>query len=348
MFRAAVAVAVALATVISPTVTQADVYFGSLHGHTQYSDGQGTPAQAFAWGRQYFDFFAVTDHGEMLTSAEWKEIGRQADRANRNGRFVALRGFEYSNPLQGHACVWDTSSYTSAFLQPTLDGFYRWLDRAGGLASFNHPGDPAGAFRFFALSSNVVDNMVAIETGNGSDPNLAQSPSTQFWSWYLYALDQGWKVAPVFEQDNHSLGLPTPGRTAVHADALSREALLAALRARRVYSTDDPDLRVDFSAKLAGDAVGVPMGSTLPAGDVIFDVQVADRDEPILRLELVTSGGALVDAIDLTDGSNTASWAPTATVTPGQWVVLRVVTQELHGDWGGQDNVAFTAPIWFQ
>ncbi len=347
MVRAAAA-AVALAAMMSPTVTIGGVYFGSLHGHTQYSDGQGTPAQVFAWGRLYFDFFAVTDPGELLTSTEWKDLGRQADRANRDGTFVALRGFEYSHPVQGHACVWNTSSYTSAFLQPTLVGFYRWLDRAGGLASFNHPGDPVGTFGLLALSGNVLDNFVAIETGNGSDPNLAQSPSTQYWPWYLYALDQGWNVAPVFAQDNHSLGVPSPGRTAIHADALTRRALLAALGAHRVYSTDDPDLVVDFSARRAGDAVGVPMGSTLPAGDVTFEVQVEDRDEPILRLELVTSGGEVLDDVDLTDGSNTASWAPTATVTPGRWVVLRVVTRELHGDWGGQDNVAFTAPIWFQ
>ena len=39
------------------------IFFGDLHSHTYYSDGQGSPAEAFLQARQYgADFLAITDH----------------------------------------------------------------------------------------------------------------------------------------------------------------------------------------------------------------------------------------------------------------------------------------------
>lgn len=38
------------------------IFFGNLHSHTSYSDGKGTPEQAFTHATDYGDFLAVTDH----------------------------------------------------------------------------------------------------------------------------------------------------------------------------------------------------------------------------------------------------------------------------------------------
>jgi hypothetical protein len=49
-----------------------NLYFGDLHSHTEYSDGEGTPDQAFeaaiAGGA---DFMAITDHHYLLLDWEW-------------------------------------------------------------------------------------------------------------------------------------------------------------------------------------------------------------------------------------------------------------------------------------
>ena len=59
-------------------------FFGNLHSHTSYSDGEGTPGETFAWARDTagYDFYAVTDHAEQLTEAEWLDTGTQADAYN--------------------------------------------------------------------------------------------------------------------------------------------------------------------------------------------------------------------------------------------------------------------------
>ena len=82
-------------------------YFGSLHGHSSYSDGTGTPVEVFAWARDTigFDFYALTDHGERLTQAEWEDSGQQADLADQDGSFTALRGFEWTSGTYGHLCA---------------------------------------------------------------------------------------------------------------------------------------------------------------------------------------------------------------------------------------------------
>jgi len=95
------------------------VYFGSLHSHTSYSDGSGTPAEAFAYARDVgkLDFMAVTEHNHAGAEAGAKErrdglmIATQpnlyngsdqasllsaARSATVDGKFVALIGQEYS------------------------------------------------------------------------------------------------------------------------------------------------------------------------------------------------------------------------------------------------------------
>lgn len=41
----------------------ADVHFGNLHAHTSYSDGSGTPAEAYRMACDAgLDFYAITEH----------------------------------------------------------------------------------------------------------------------------------------------------------------------------------------------------------------------------------------------------------------------------------------------
>jgi hypothetical protein len=48
----------------STALSRGNIFFGSLHSHTSYSDGMGTPADAFTRARDVgkMDFLAVTEH----------------------------------------------------------------------------------------------------------------------------------------------------------------------------------------------------------------------------------------------------------------------------------------------
>jgi hypothetical protein len=70
-------------------------YYGDLHSHTSYSDGQATPLVAFETARANgMDFFGITDHAFMLDDNEWADIKAQAQAASVIDEFVAFGGFE--------------------------------------------------------------------------------------------------------------------------------------------------------------------------------------------------------------------------------------------------------------
>src|SRR5688572_4530501 len=92
-----------------------------LHNHTLMSDGDGDPPLAYASMRSAgLDVAALTDHATLsdnvlgdvlagllppeykqvagLTPGDFARTGRLADAANRDGRFTAIRGFEWSEP----------------------------------------------------------------------------------------------------------------------------------------------------------------------------------------------------------------------------------------------------------
>ncbi len=319
------------------------LYFGNLHSHTGNSDGQGTPAEAFAWAKDTakFDFYAVTDHSEYLDSTKWNDTGAQADRFNQDGRFVALRGFEYSHPYGGHVCVWNTSSYTNAILSPSISLFYAWLAQNNGIAQFNHPGREPGIFNKLAYDKSVAGNMSAIEVGNKGDSINGNA----YYPYYPQALDKGWRVGPSSNQDNHTLNANSH-RTVLASPELTRAGLLESLNQRRFYSTDDPNIKVLFKCG------GNWMGSTaqLDPGNTAFSVLVSD-DEPIAKLELIGGAGQVVQEkdFDVNQASEQVTWNPTIDLQSPGYYFLKITERDIHDDEGAGTSgtqMAVTAPIW--
>ncbi len=131
------------------------LFYGDLHNHTSYSDGTGRPEQALRQMRERgLHFAAITDHGEFLDRGtamhdghKWAAIAQQVAALTADD-FLAMRGFEWSSPRQGHSNVWCSAAYTGyhATGDQSMQAFYDWLRRAQPmagaqvLASFNHPG----------------------------------------------------------------------------------------------------------------------------------------------------------------------------------------------------------------
>ncbi len=314
-----------------------NIYFGNFHSHTGYSDGTNTPAEAFAWARDEigFDFFAVTDHGCLLDQSEWDDTGEQADAYTQEGVFVALRGFEYTNNTSGHINVFLTDDFVSAFRNPFLLFFYFWLDATSGFAQFNHPGREPTVFDGMQYQDRVGDNIVLIETANKTVTNTRGS----YLDYYARCLDKGWRVAPASGQDNHELKA-TNIRTAYLGERLSRDALVDAMRNRRIYSSDDPNMEIVFKH---GDAF---MGSVVrPTGLFTrFTVRVKD-DEPIQQLQLITNSGKVADEISYTEETTEVDWRPWVYLFGRDYFFLKVIgVNQL--DEGDDLQTAVTAPIW--
>jgi hypothetical protein len=195
------------------------IYYGNFHSHSKVSNAEGTPEEVLAWARDVagFDFYVMTDHAEQIWPNEWKEMKVRTDEFNEDGVFVAMRGFEWSHSMFGHVCVYNTDKYTSATFSPLLFMFYYWLDRNDALAQFNHPGREELVFRNLMYVKRVADNFVAMETGNKDVGNNDHT----YLNMYPNALDEGWRVAPTSNQDNHKMRTNSH-RTAAVMDNLSR------------------------------------------------------------------------------------------------------------------------------
>ena len=114
-----------------PVIGGYNVYFGSLHNHSNVSDGSGTPAAAFNYARNtaHLDFFGLSDHSTYLNSAQWAEIRNQADATNQDGVFTTFYGFEWSSKAgYGHVTVFNTVDFcTATGLTLTLQDMLSWL-----------------------------------------------------------------------------------------------------------------------------------------------------------------------------------------------------------------------------
>jgi len=264
------------------------------------------------------------------TPDEWSDTLQQAAKATVPGQFVALRGFEWTGhrtDALGHVNVIGSVDYTGAYafvsayaqdMSASLGGLYAWVrehstavDGGPVVCQFNHPdsyasgGVPFGGFRvvpeaepFFAL----------IEIGNGYDLGVPlvsldmrySGPGTNE-KWYVKALDEGWHVAPTINEDNHTglYGKQTRHRTGIWVTELTLNGVLDALRARRVFATEDAALSGMLLAVVngTGGPATYPMGSRdiPPATSITLSLRAESAaGTDVAGAEIVTVGGAVV------------------------------------------------------
>lgn len=337
-----------------------DIYFGNLHSHTIYSWGEeveGTPADHFERAKKEgLDFYAITDHDFWLILSPklgityWDATKKDVDEANEDGSFVAIRGYEWSNPVQGHLCIFGTPDFMDIVAAPLLPDIYSWIDKKNAIAQFNHPGDDAVqfgkpyGFDNMKLSMNAVDNICLIETANWNVGNN----NGRYFDWYVMALDNGWRISPAGNQDNHMLNYLSTYRTAIIADELTQEGIFDAIKARRTYSTDDPDMRVVFKA---GDTW---MGSDYATNENTVELIVmVNDDEPITDIQIITNTGYVVAAQPFMNGEKSVIFKTVVPCAEGDYFFARITGSDTNNDEelaksGLKSQVAVTAPIWIK
>jgi hypothetical protein len=334
-----------------------------LHNHTLLSDGDGDPEQAFASMRDAgLDVAAITDHASLLnfgsiTSREWDRAGELADAADDPGRYTAIRGFEWSHPVLGHANVWFTDDYVDLLGAIGMSRFFDWLAERGGVASFNHPGREPKRFNDFGFTAAARDQLVGLEMFNRGDDYLFARWHDGQDSPLVACLNAGWRTGLTGVTDEHGPAWGHPeglGRSGLWVTENTRQGVLEAMRARRFFATRVSGLRLDATAN------GVRMGGSLPIarGDVRLAVDL-DRGptwtgKP-LRVQVLrpgTDAPRVVDVID-TDAGELVEFTVPVDVADGDWVVLRISDPAEPNPNPGPDGhpcndfgVAYASPWW--
>jgi hypothetical protein len=318
------------------------------------------------------DAAAITDHtnlpghwGGGLDEDGWTELATLAASANKDGQFVAIRGFEWSHPLLGHINVWDSDAWIAPVLPGArdLDRFYDWLESDESneaLTSFNHPGSRGTVLRFgdFAYRVALGPRMVGLEMFNKTDDYLlAFEPGGV--SPLIQCLDAGWRPGLIGFTDEHGKEWGRPegkGRTGLYVSELSRAGVREAMAARRSFAARVKGLRL--AATLGGAFMGERLAQPVAGGTAPLAIDL-DLGPLAMGMELsvqLLRWGSVTPAIEEVARIESGSGLATVEVAvdPDEpWIVLRVSDPHSPAGWGvpraygslGR-SVAYASPWW--
>jgi hypothetical protein len=338
-----------------------NIYFGYEHSHTWYSDGgeDQTPAtwtlpvaRAIEYAKtkaNNMDYLGLSDHNHMITLEQWKSSIHEIDSTNEDGAFVALLGQEWGTG--GHIIVpgktlygWTPGQYDVYVPQNDYHQLWNVLDSIRGFCYLAHPADHD--FQDFSYSTynakydRVIKGAAVLNGMAGTiDTTESSPPDGDFVSYYHRILGLGYHVAPVAEQDNHvtTYGRVNQLRTAVIAPSLTQANIRNAYRDRRVYATNDHNLKVNYEidSYLMGDIIS----SSSP-----FTIKVKTSD---------STPGDTIKRIEIRYGIPGSNAAPTTLSYVDSDSLIKIVSQPAGTTYyyyafitEADGNNAWTAPIW--
>ena len=320
----------------------ANVNFVAFTDHSNYFDKSGAANPEGA----LYDMSLASAASQNL----WNEYKNAvaAFNADNAGSMVAIAGFEMTwSGGPGHINTFNTPGIVSRnnttlnnkTKDAGLQAYYKLLSQTEGansISQFNHPGTTFGNFIDFGYWDAVVDTrMYMVEVGNG-EGQIGAGGYYPSYEQYIMALDKGWHVAPTNNQDNHKgrWGNANDARDVILTDDFSESGIYAALRARRMYATEDKNLELDYTVN------GNMMGSIIDVPEKLnFEISFndPDRTDSIAKVELVVNSGKVAytwdSAADLAKGSVSVELAPEYT-----YYFVRVTE--------GDGDLAVTAPVW--
>jgi hypothetical protein len=343
-----------LVTVDGPRVLWAD-----LHGHSALSDGTGTVQDYFRYARDVaaLDVVALTDHDHwgILPLDERPEIFarilREARAFHVPGRFVTLPGYEWTSWIHGHRHVLGfgdevplLSSLDPAYESPQQ--LWRALEgrpvltfahhSAGGPIPTNWEIPPDPRFEPVTEIVSVHGSSEALDS-----PRVIYSPVPG--NFVRDVLDRGYELGFIGSGDSHDghpglahLAAPSGGLAAILSEERTREGVLEALRARRVYATSGPRilLRTALGPHRMGSVVSVPDEGVT---DELFISVVAPG--ALERVDLIRSG-AVADSIDLESRRDVALHRTVEQLRAGEYLYVRAVQEDGFAAW--------SSPIFFR
>ena len=358
--------------------TTYQLYFGQLHGHTQYSDGAGSLDSALSYIKNLPDsanvqFVAFTDHSNYFdpkndpnveaalydtslvkdsdANHSWKTYKDTIAQFNKDnaGDMVAIGGFEMTwSGGPGHINTFNTPGIVSRNNKTLnnktddagMKAYYALLSQTEGansISQFNHPGTTFGNFKDFSYWNPVIDSrMYMVEVGNG-EGQIGAGGYYPSYEQYIMALDKGWHLAPTNNQDNHQgkWGNANDARDVILTDNFTEEGIYNAIRALRMYATEDKNLELGYTVN------GLMMGSSIKTVPGKLDIEVSvydpDRTDSIAKVEVVVNSGKVAHVWD--DPAEFKSGTLSVTLAPEYSYYFIRVTQK-------DGDLAVTSPVW--
>ena len=356
---------------------QYQMYFGQLHGHTQYSDGSGSLDSALSYianlpEEANVQFVAFTDHSNYFdsksnpnpeaalydtslvkdsdSSHSWSTYKDTIANFNKSHTgIIAIGGFEMTwSGGPGHINTFNTPGVVSrnnTTLNNKTDdaglkAYYNLLSQSEGadsISQFNHPGTTFGNFVDFSYWDAVIDSRMYMVEVGNGEGQIGAGGYYPSYEQYIMALDKGWHVAPTNNQDNHK------GRWGNANDA--RDVIITDnFTEEGIYAAirarnmyATEDKNLEVGYTVNGNLMGTILSEVPEKLDINVTVNDPDKSDSISKVEIVANSGKVV-----------YSWSTAAELASGNLSV------ELEPDYSyyfvrvteGDGDLAVTAPVW--
>jgi hypothetical protein len=300
-----------------------------------YSDGRRTPDQVAAGARAAgLDFIVSTDHNTSSSHGVWGPhagddllIVTGEEVTTRNGHVLAL------GVRPGHWVDWRYRAGDGVF-----GDIAKAVRKDGGIVV---PAHPHCAYVGCRWKFGYAD-ADAVEVWNGPW-TLDDETAVETWDAMLVASSRngGSWLPALGNSDAHSepqvIGLP---QTAVHADSLSRDAVLAGIAAGRSYLVESKSVDVSLTAHGSGRQADI--GERLSvAPEATVDVTAEVTGVPSGLVRLITDEGQLLQSQLPADGAGSVTWR----TTPRQSAYVRLeVRHPLADGTAGNGNAVSASP----
>ncbi len=318
------------------------IFFGNLHCHTAFSDGSATPEYAYTYARDTakLDFLGITEHSNCLDEAfdckksrKFRDLKAKAEEMTEKDRFVAIYGSETTWYNQfGHMNIYCADFYLNSYefkFDDCLTYYGKLKQFPDIISQWNHPWSCGvrhlDLFQPYDPELDRISYTVEL--------NDIEMPEEDVLKWYIIALDTGWHVAPVGNQDNHKEDWGTENgiRTGVIATHLTAGHIFDAMKHRRVYFTGAPEIRVIYRLN------GAIQGSVINKADSLKMSIEASVDEPhhFTRIDVYGENGRII----FQDALNTSNLDYSALLPKGErYYFVKLVRED--------NKYAVTAPVW--
>ena len=322
----------------------ANVQFVAFTDHSNYFDTSSSPNVEAA----LYDASLVKDSDANHSWKTYKDTIAKFNEDNA-GSMVAIGGFEMTwSGGPGHINTFNTPGIVSRNNKTLnnktddagMKAYYALLSQAEGansISQFNHPGTTFGNFKDFNYWDPVIDSrMYMVEVGNGEGA-IGAGGYYPSYEQYIMALDKGWHLAPTNNQDNHKgkWGNANDARDVILTDDFSEQGIYEAIRALRMYATEDKNLELTYTVN------GLMMGSSITEIPDKLNVEVTvndpDASDSIAKVEVVANSGKVAYTWD--NAAQLRSGKLSATLDPSYSYYFIRVTQK-------DGDLAVTSPVW--
>lgn len=336
-----------------------EIIFGDLHQHSALSDGMGTADQCYARSRHVYghDFATLTDHewftGNMILPSEWewiKIVGRTYDS---EPEFITLAAYEWTSARvpagAGHKNVyfsdWDQPVFGLRNTAPKTPELFRMLKDHRAIAIPHHIGWTGVDWE---NHNEEVQPVFEIVSAHGAFEYMGNEPIMHRGGikghFVQDGLLKGLRFGLIGASDGHGLlwhhGISRiedewkTGLAAVLVQTRTREAIMDALKKRRVYATSGQRIRLLFRSE--SHWMGDTLSTTAPPR---FTIDV-EGTAALKYVKLIRNGEEVLTlGRDIADGRGVRTTFEDATIQPGNsWYYVRVVQED--------GEMAWSSPIW--